>query len=158
MEIWKRLHRFPNYEGSTEGRIKNIRTQRILKPYKDQEGRLKVTLRNNNKQRTVKVGNVIAETFLGEHPGMDIYYKDRDHSNVNADNLGWRTRQDTVRDGYERRSRNSQPAVHIRVIETGKIYNSILDCAKDLDCDKSSISKYLTGKLQHVKGYHFEAI
>ena len=78
MEIWKPLKNFPSYDGSSEGRIRNIRTQRILKTYINEKGYETVCLRKNGRQYTVKVSKVIAETFLGEHPGMDVRNKNGD--------------------------------------------------------------------------------
>lgn len=96
MEIWKPLQNFPEYEGSTEGQIRNIRTRRFLKPVIDEKGNLKVTLRRDNKNHYVKVGRVLAETFLGEHPGLDVRFKDSDKTNVCVRNLFWCTRQETL--------------------------------------------------------------
>ena len=70
MEIWKPLHNFPGYEGSTEGRVKNVRTQHILKPNPDRNGCLKLGLYKDRKRHSVKIRRVIAKTFLGEQSGM----------------------------------------------------------------------------------------
>ena len=155
MEIWKPLRNFPSYDGSSEGRIRNVRTQRILKTTVDQNGYLKACLQKNGEQYTVKVSRVIAETFLGEHPGMDVRPKDGDRLNVNVDNLEWCTRSELIADAYARGSKKPYQSIAVRVVETGNTYESILDCAKDINCDKSQISKCLAGKLTHVKGYHF---
>lgn len=155
MEIWKPLRNFPSYDGSSEGRIRNIRTQRILKTTVDPNGYLKACLQKNGEQYTVKVSRVIAETFLGEHPGMDVRFRDGDRLNVCIDNLEWCTRSELIEDAYNRGTKKPYQSIPIRVVETGNTYESILDCAKDIKCDKSQISKCLVGKLSHVKGYHF---
>lgn len=102
MEIWKPLQNFPNYDGSTEGRIRNVRTQRIQKPSLNKNGCLKVSLYKNGKRHTVKVRRAIANTFLGEHPDMDVRHKDNDRSNVCVDNLEWCTRSELIKDAYSR--------------------------------------------------------
>ena len=156
MEIWKPLKNFPSYNGSTEGRIMNIRTQRILKTFVNSQGYELICLRKNNKQYTVKVGRVIAETFLGEHPGMDVGYKNGDRLQNNISNLEWRTRQETIRDAFDRGTKVPSRQIAIRVIETGVTYSSIRACAKDLGCCQSDISRCLQGKSKQVDGYHFE--
>ena len=93
MENWKPLRNFPDYEGSNKGRIKNIRTQRILKTFTDDRGYVKICLQKNGKQYTVKAARVLAETFLGDHPGWDITYKDYDRTNIDISNLEWCTRK-----------------------------------------------------------------
>lgn len=100
MEIWKPLRNFPSYNGSTEGRIINVRTQKIQKPTLNKNGCLKVSLYKNGKRYCVKVHRAIAETFLGEHPGMDVRHKDDNRSNNCVDNLEWCTRSELIKAAY----------------------------------------------------------
>lgn len=158
MEIWKPLKNFPSYNGSSEGRIMNIKTQRILKTFMNYKGYVLVCLRKNNRQYTVRVAQVIAETFLGEHPGMDITYKNGNRSDIDISNLEWCTRQEVIQRSFERGKRVPSRQIPIRVVETGKTYDSIRACARDIGCYQTDICKYLHGKLRHVKGYHFERI
>jgi hypothetical protein len=155
MEIWKPLRNFPSYNGSTEGRIMNIRTQRILQPV-ESEGKMKVTLRRNNIQYTVKLHRAIAETFLGEHPGMDVRHKDGDYTNNRVDNLEWVTRSELIANAYGRGTKVAYQKIPIRIVETGRIYDSIKDCANDIPCHPSYIRDCLSGKRIHVKGLHIE--
>ena len=111
MELWKPLKNFPGYEGSTEGRIRNIRTQHIQRPRVNDKGYLKVDIYINKRRRNVKVSRLIAEAFHGSHPGMDVRYKDNDRSNVSADNLEWCTRSELIKDAYSKgtkKPRNSR--------------------------------------------------
>lgn len=158
MEIWKPLKNFPSYNGSTEGRIMNIRTQRILKTFADSKGYIKVCLRKNNQQYTVRVAKVIAETFLGEHPGMDVSYKDLDPTNICVDNLEWSTRSEVARKAFENGTRKSPRQIPIRVLETGEEYDSIRACARDIGCDQKDICRCLSGQRSNAKGYHFERL
>lgn len=156
MEIWKPLKNFPSYNGSSEGRIMNIKTQRIMKTHTNEKGYVQVCLRKNGETYTVKVHKVVAETFLGEHPGMDVRHKDLDNSNNIVDNLEWCTRSETIQSAFDRGSKIPSRQVPVRVIETGEVYNSIRACARDLSCYQTDICKCLNGELKHVKGYHFE--
>lgn len=158
MEIWKPLRNFPNYDGSSEGRVRNVKTQRILKTYINDNGYEIVCLRKNNKKYTVKVAKVIGETFLGENPGMDIVNKNGDRSKNCVDNLEWCTRSETISRAFERGTKIPSKQIPIRVIETGKKYESIRACARDINCSQSDICKCLSGERQHVKGYHFESV
>lgn len=156
MEIWKPLRNFPSYNGSSEGRIMNIKTQRILKTFVNDKGYVQVCLRKNNKQHTVRVAQVIAETFLGEHPGMYVTYKNGDRSDIDICNLEWCTRQEVIQRAFERGTKIPSRQISVRVIETGKAYDSIRACARDLGCYQTDICKFLHGELKQVKGYHFE--
>ena len=158
METWKPIRDFPCYNASSEGRIMNVRTQRILKPVADENGYSKVTLRKNGKQYSVRVHRLIADTFLGDSENLDVHAKNLDISNTRPGNLECCTRSETISRAYERGTKKASNRTRIRVIETGYVFESISECAKELGCDKSSISKFLSGRLNDVKGYHFEVI
>lgn len=158
MEIWKPLRNFPSYNGSTEGRIMNVKTQRIMKPFMNGKGYLQVCLRKNNQQYTVKVSKVIAETFLGEHPGMDVTYKNGNRLDIDIYNLEWCTRKEVIRRAFERGTKISPRQIPVRIVETGETYDSIRACARDIGCHQTDICKFLHGELKQVKGYHFERI
>lgn len=158
MEIWKPLKNFPSYNGSTEGRIMNVKTGRIIKTFITDKGYIQACLRKNNQQYTVKVARVIAETFLGEHPGMDVTYKNGDRSDICVDNLEWRTRSEIIQSAFDRGSKIPPRQIPVRVIETGDVYTSIRACARDISCYQIDICKCLRGELNHVKGYHFERV
>ena len=158
MEIWEPLQNFPGYNGSSEGRIMNVRTQRILKTYVNDRGYERVCLRRDNQQYNVGVHRVIAETFLGDHPDLDVRHRDNNRSNNRVDNLYWSNRKNTVNDAFERGTRKPARQTAIRVVETGEVYDSVVSCANDLNCCRSDIFKCMAGTLPHVKGYHFERI
>ena len=156
MEIWKPLRNFPSYNGSSEGRIMNIRTQKILSPGESPDGSMKVCLQKNNQQYTQKVCRLIAETFLGEHPGMDVRHRDLDPTNNRVDNLYWTTRSETIRDAYQSGTKRAWRQVSVRGMETGEVYNSIKECSRALRCDPSYIRQHLSGEREHIKGLHLE--
>lgn len=158
MEIWKPIRDFPGYNASSEGRIMNVRTQHILTPVVDENGYSKVTLRKNGKQYSVRVHRLIADTFLGDSENLDVRAKNLDISNTLPDNLECCTRSETIMRAYERGSKEPSNRTRILVIETGDIFESISECARELGCNKSSISKFLSGRLNDVKGYHFEVV
>lgn len=110
MEIWKPIRNFPSYNASNEGRIINVRTQKIQKPTLNKDGCLKVGLYRNRKRHSVKVRRVVADTFLGEHPGMDVRHKDGDQQNVRVDNLEWCTRSELIKAAYDRGSKTPRRA------------------------------------------------
>lgn len=156
MEIWKPLRNFPSYNGSSEGRIMNVRTQHILKPTVVDKGYAVVGLRKNNKTYCVRVRRVIAETFLGEHPGMDVRNKDGDPSNNSVENLEWVSRSENVKQTYTNGRRKPWRQIRVRVIETGRVYENMKECAIDIGCDPADVRKCLLGERISAKGYHFE--
>lgn len=43
----------------------------------------------------------------------------------------------------------------VKVLETGEIYNSAAECAEAIGGDVTGISKVISGKRSHHKGYTF---
>lgn len=158
MELWKPLKNFPGYEGSTEGRIRNIRTQHILSSTVDERGYPQVSIYRDKKQRSVKVHKLIGEAFIGDRQGLDIRHRDNDRMNNRVDNLYLSTRSETINDAFERGTKIPSRQIPVKVIETGIVYDSIRACSRDTGCDPSEIRKYLDGRVGHVKGLHFEEL
>ena len=53
---------------------------------------------------------------------------------------------------------NSKAKIAVKCLETGKVYKSLLEAAKDLDLKAGNISRHLSGTIKHVKNYHFEKV
>ena len=155
MKKWKPLHNYPGYEGSLDGRIRNVRTQRVLKPVENNCGAMILSLQTEDGQRTINCRRVLAETFTGEHPDMDVRQLDGDPSNLAIDNLAWCTRSETIKRGYDRGTKKPNGTKSVRVVETGETYDSIRECARVTGCDRSDIGRCLAGKRKSVKGLHF---
>ena len=54
MENWKSINGYENYEISDHGNVKNIKTNKMLKPRNDGNGYYKVNLYNNGKNTNLK--------------------------------------------------------------------------------------------------------
>lgn len=132
-EEWRDLSIFPSYSVSDLGNVRSIKTGRILKRSKNQQGHLKVTLAEAGHIHTRSVNHLVAKTFLDEPLRDDfssVIHRDGDKTNCAADNLMWRPRHYTVRyhqqfDSYD--FRNS--AVAIIDIKTNRIYQTIQEAS-----------------------------
>lgn len=157
--VWVTIKRFPRYEINKHGVIRNKRTGRIMKLQTDRRGRVYIQLYG----QTVAVSRLVAEAFIGDIPeGMDVMFLDGDKSNVDATNLRICTRKENIRHamniGTFKPNDFGKERVKVKVIETGKVYASIRECARDIGCGESSISSCLYGFSKHSKGYHFERV
>ena len=88
MEIFKKVKNYPLYSISDLGRVRNDTTGMILKPYKDNY--LKVRLSSSGNQKTVNIHSLVAIAFLN-HSSKDrkivVDHIDNDKFNNRADNL-----------------------------------------------------------------------
>jgi len=93
-EIWKPIKYFENYEVSTLGNVRNIKTGKILKQCV-KDGYKHLSLVGINLKKCFKVHRLVALTFL-ENPENkpDVNHKDKDKLNNCLANLEWMTRKE----------------------------------------------------------------
>jgi len=96
-EVWKQVPFAIKYEASTYGRIRNIKTQRILIQYLNDKGYFIITLQKNNSNGGIRsinktVHQIIARTFI-ENPENKptVNHIDFNTKNNKLDNLEWMT-------------------------------------------------------------------
>lgn len=168
MERWSVIPQYSNYEISTHGRVRNKRTGRILKPFADRYGYLRVSLGNID---NVYIHRLVAETFFGlpEDPSMQINHIDCDRQNNHVLNLEWCTPKENIRWSVRRgnidpniglrkaREANLKP---VRLIETDRYFPCVKDCADFLGVKPTNVSRCLIGerKGQSIHGYHVEFV
>lgn len=96
MEVWKKSVSY--YEVSNTGKIRNMKTQRILKQQKytapephqhtDMRVRLYGTEKDSTRGKTFKVHILVAKAFLGDYSSdLEIDHLDGDPTNNHIDNL-----------------------------------------------------------------------
>jgi hypothetical protein len=96
---WRTISKFPSYEVSDDGDIRNKRTGKILKPYTDplQEYDRVTIWSGVNKKRKVMVHILVAEAFLGPRPhGMEIDHINTFRNDNRAKNLRYVTRYENA--------------------------------------------------------------
>ena len=82
MEIWLPIKNFPKYDVSSNGRIKNVITGKILKPGRNPKGYLLITLYKNGKPHIKKIHRLVADAFYdGEHEGLEVNHIDGNKTN-----------------------------------------------------------------------------
>ena len=93
MEMWKKICDYDNYEVSSLGRIRNIKTGRVLKPVR--RGRyLAVNLCDQGWMKTININRLVASAFLGGPPDEKTNHAahwDGDPHNNRVENLRWAT-------------------------------------------------------------------
>ena len=104
------------------------------------------------------VHRMVAETWL-DNPN---HYKEVNHINGDKDdnsveNLEWVTRSENLRHAY-RTGLKKAKGTPIRIVETGEVYESIHECARQIGGIPTNIAACLTGKRSTCRGYHFEYV
>ena len=104
-EIWKVIQEAPNYSVSNLGRVKNNKTEHIMKTQKSEAyERVNLSRCIDGKSHNKRVHRLVLEAF-NPVKGMDklvVNHKDANHFNNCLDNLEWLTQSENVKRTWER--------------------------------------------------------
>ena len=91
-ESWKKIKDYENYSVSSFGRVRNDKTDRILKPTKNAGGYYHVSLYKNGKEKNHSIHRLIGIAFLPNHDNKRMVdHIDENKMNNNIINLRWST-------------------------------------------------------------------
>ena len=177
IEEWKDIKGYEGlYQVSNLGRVKSleritnmkdgrIRTERekILKPIKDKHGYYKVRLYKKDGNKEFKIHSLVLFTFVGiRKEGMVVNHIDENKSNNSLYNLEYITQKENINHGTGniRRSKNQPNSIRLKAMKNGIYleFNSITQCANNLNLNICHISSCLSGKRKTHGGWQFERI
>jgi hypothetical protein len=112
-EHWMSIDGYDNYEVSDYGRVRNITTERILKPGKSGKAGqdyYAVSLYKNCKCKTIKIHKLVGLAFLPQRKNdiMIIDHIDRNRFNNMASNLRWVTCSQNSQNATKRKGTSSE--------------------------------------------------
>ena len=101
-EIWKQSI-VENYEISNLGKIRNKKTNRIIKPDKEEKGYCRLTIKLNGKKKHYAVHRLVAIAFIPNPNNLpQVDHIDNDKSNNRVDNLRWVSNKENSQYRWER--------------------------------------------------------
>lgn len=150
--MWKDIEFNPEvYEINEVGDVRNKKTGRILKPRKNRNGYLQVILCKDGKRKTFLVHRLVAIAFIPNPENKrTVNHKDENKTNNCVENLQWMTdKENTV----------YSEAIPIEAYKNGEligVFESQIECARQLGLSQGNIWGVLNGIKPHTKGYTFK--
>ena len=150
--MFKKINGYPNYSVSTEGKVRNDRTGKILKPQMDSNGYHNIYI--DGKPR--RVHKLVAEAFIPNPKGLkEINHKDGNKENNRMDNLEWSTRSLNMLHSYKTHGRRKIGRDGVLCVETGVVYPTVEAAAKAVGRSSMAIRKCLYGWTNSSAGLHW---
>ena len=152
----------PNYEGlyqvSNFGNVKNIRTGKLLKPFKNTYGYLYLNLSKNGTKRKVRVHRLVAQSFIPNPQNLpQVNHKDEIRTNNSVDNLEWCDAQ--YNNNYGTRTKRSAESHQKPILQFDKNGNFIrewvgqCEASNKLNIPQGNICNFCNGIRSSAGGY-----
>ncbi len=103
------------YSVSSDGHIKNVKRNLVLREYVGKDGYLRTQLHG----KTFVVHRIVAKMFIPNPQGLpEVNHKDGNKQNNSVENLEWVTRSDNLRHAYKTGLKNAKGTKNSRSILT----------------------------------------
>ena len=158
VETFVKVVGFDNYEVSNLGKIRNIKSRRVLKPQLRRDGYLMHGLWKNNKKKHLLLHRIVATAFIDnpeEKP--QVNHIDENKLNNNLSNLEWCTARENIVHGT--RTKRSAEKCSQKVIQLDlndnvlNVFKSMVQAGRETGIPTGNISRCCNGKLKSAGGY-----
>ena len=170
-EIWKDIQGFEGkYQVSNMGRVRSLdmtvhnpgrsgdyfQKGRILVPYQERNGYLRVTLINGDRstKQKISIHRLVAIAFVGGYAeGLEVNHIDEVRTNNRADNLEWVTCKQNINHGNHNRRMSLTKGKRVMQIaldgEIVSVFPSLSDASRETGIKRENIGKVCN----HRKGF-----
>lgn len=150
-----------HYDVDVYGNIKNLKTNKILKPEVIQKGYLRVQIFHKGQKYRKLVHRLVMETFYPDADfTLQVNHIDGDKTNNALSNLEWCTQKENMRHSFDNNLHKTKytKSQNIEICELLANTNmSILDIANKCNVPEGKVRRILDGKdIKHIsKNYDF---
>lgn len=156
------------YQISSYGRVKSFKQNKKGKilAFGSSGKYFTVCLRKDGKPINYYIHRLVAEHFLADtyNTTLQVNHKDENPHNNNVENLEWITFEENLHYGTRdkrailNRSKNIPHKRPVRCIETGIVYESLSQAARQNGVRDTSIRRACLGERKTSNNYHWEFV
>ena len=161
METWKPIPEHKTYLCSTTGKVKSLKTNKILKDSTSSRGYIEYCFSENGVRHVVFGHQLVAKTFIQNPENKkQINHKDGDKTNNNVNNLEWVTCSENQIHAHRilKTGAGGRNKRKILCIENHKTYKSSIAAEKDTGIPNAWICSICKNKKKSARGLHFRYI
>ena len=158
VETFVKIEGFDNYEVSNLGRVRNIKSGRVLKPRLDKDGYLVHGLYQNNKQNQLLLHRIIATAFIDNHEEKPcVNHIDENKLNNDLSNLEWCTVRENLVHGTRMKriaEKNFKKVIQLDLNDNVlNEFESIKQAGQETGVFATSISACCNGRIKSSGGF-----
>ena len=160
IEQWKLIESVPSYEVSSLGRVRNLKTKKIIAQRINGAGYYQSNLSKEGKKITREVHRLVALAFIeGYEDGLVCNHIDENKLNNNAtpkQNSNHGTAKERLSNALTNNPKKSYPIKAINIL-TGeeRFYPSLNEAERQDRFWTSAVSKILNGEQESLRGWIF---
>ena len=160
-ETFVKIDGFNNYEVSNLGRVRNIKSGRILKPKLNKYGYLIHGLYKNNKQKYLFLHRIIATAFIDNPEGKPcVNHIDENKLNNDLSNLEWCTvRENNIHGTRIKRiaEKLSQKVIQLDLNDNIlNVFESMRQAERETGIPSGNINRCCNGERKSAGGYKWK--
>ena len=161
VETFVKIEGFENYEVSNLGKIRNIKSGRILKPQPDKDGYLRLGLYENNKKKKLFLHRIIATTFIDNPEGKPcVNHIDENKLNNDLSNLEWCTIRENNIHGTRIKRIAEKRSIEVIQLDLNdnilNVFKSMVQAEQETGVFASSIGACCSGKRKSAGGFKWK--
>ena len=158
VETFVKIEGFEKYEVSNLGKVRNIKSGRMLKPHLNHNGYLKHHLYRHDKQKELFLHRILATAFI-DNPGKKPQVNHIDENKLNNDlsNLEWCTVRENLIHGT--RTKRVAEKLSKKVIQLDlndnilNEFESMVQAEQETGVSTGNISSCCSGKTKSAGGF-----
>ena len=158
VETFVKIDGFEKYEVSNLGKVRNIKSGRIIKTFLHHNGYLTYGLYENNKQKQLSLHRIIAIAFIDNHEEKPcVNHIDENKLNNDLSNLEWCTAKENMIHGT--RIKRASEKCFKKVIQLDlndnvlNEFESMVQAEQETGVSRRNISSCCNGKRKSAGGF-----